>query len=330
VSVRGVQTLAALVREHLRELEAKGYAAATVASRRVHLERFVTWCGERGIERPAELTAAVLEQYRRALYHHRQENGRPLAWSTQAGKLVAVRMLLKWLVRTGHLFYNPAADLELPRLPRRLPKAVLSVSEAEAVLARPDLTTALGLRDRAILEVLYSTGIRRKELVGLDLSDLDAERGVLLVREGKGGKDRLVPVGERAVVWVEKYLEDARPTLARRRDAGALFLTTRGGRIRANRLTERLHDYVADAGVNKSGSCHVWRHTAATLMHEGGADIRDIQEMLGHAALSSTQIYTHVSIARLKEVHRRTHPAHLTRAEANGAANGTVDEGDVA
>jgi integrase/recombinase XerD len=309
VRARGGETLTTLVREHLRELEAKGYATATLASRRLHLERFAAWCAERGIERPAELTAAVLEQYRRALYHHRQENGRPLAWSTQAGKLVAVRMLLRWLVRAGHLFYNPAAELELPRLPRRLPKAVLSVSEAEAVLAQPDLTTALGLRDRAILEVLYSTGIRRKELVGLNLSDLDAERGVLLVREGKGGRDRLVPIGERAVLWVEKYLEEVRPRLARRRDAGALFLTTRGGRIRANRLTERLHGYLADAGIGKGGSCHVWRHTAATLMHEGGADIRDVQEMLGHADLSTTQVYTRVSIHRLKAVHARTHPA---------------------
>jgi len=319
VSAQGERTLGALVVEHVRELEAKGYAAATLASRRLHLQRFADWCAERGIERASEITAAVLEQYRRMLYHHRQENGRPLAWSTQAGKLVAVRMLLRWLVRAGHLFYNPAAELELPRLPRRLPKAVLSVSEAEAVLARPDLTTALGLRDRAILEVLYSTGIRRKELVGLDLPDLDAERGVLLVREGKGGRDRLVPVGERAVLWVEQYLEDARPCLARRCDAGALFLTTRGGRIRANRLTERLHGYLGAAGVGKSGSCHVWRHTAATLMHEGGADIRDIQELLGHAALSSTEIYTHVSIARLKEVHRRTHPARLARAAGHAA-----------
>ena len=316
MSVHRALDLAALVVEHLRELEAKGYAAATLDARRIHLHRFTAWCSERGIERANEITAAVLEQYRRTLYYHRQENGQPLAWSTQAGKLVAVRMLLKWLVRAGHLFYNPAADLELPRLPRRLPRAVLSVSEAEAVLARPDLTTALGLRDRAILEVLYSTAIRRKELIGLALADLDVERGVLLVREGKGGKDRLVPIGERAILWVEKYLEDARPRLVRRRDTGVLFVTARGRRIRPNRLTERLHGYLAAAGLGKSGSCHVWRHTAATLMHEGGADIRDIQELLGHAELSSTEIYTHVAIARLKEVHRRTHPARLTHNEA--------------
>jgi integrase/recombinase XerD len=192
-----------------------------------------------------------------------------------------------------------------------LPRAVLSASEAERVLARPDPGTPLGLRDRAILEVLYSTGIRRMELIGLDLSDLDAERGLLFIREGKGRKDRLVPIGDRAIHWTHRYLDQTRPRLLRNHDPGALFLGARGARVRPTRLTERMHGYVLAAGLGKSGSCHIFRHTMATLMHDGGADIRDLQEMLGHALLSTTQIYTHVSVARLKAVHTRTHPARF-------------------
>jgi len=151
------------------------------------------------------------------------------------------------------------------------------------------------------------------------------------VREGKGKKDRLVPIGERAIAWTHRYLDAVRPRLVQGgRDPGALFVSARGTRIRPNRLTERLHRYVVVAGVGKPGSCHIFRHTMATLMHDAGADIRDLQEMLGHAQLSTTEIYTHVSIQRLKAVHTETHPAHLTRACASApsslAADGSAGE----
>lgn len=304
-----MSTLETLAAEHLKALAAHGYAVHTQKNRRAHLRQFTTWCELRGITTAPEITPEALELYRHWLYERRTKEGKPLAWGTQAQKLVAVRQWLAWLAKTERLLHNPAAALELPKLPRRLPRAVLSASEAEAVLARPDPETTLGLRDRAILEVLYSTGIRRAELAGLLLPDVDFERGILLVREGKGGKDRFVPVGERALVWVEIYLNRARPRLARGRDPGHLFLTSRGGRFHTNRLSELVRGYIAAADLGKSGSCHVFRHTAATLMLEGGADIRDIQEMLGHDDLSSTQVYTRVSIQRLKDVHRRTHPA---------------------
>lgn len=190
----------------------------------------------------------------------------------------------------------------------------------ERVLGQPDLTSPLGLRDRAILEVLYSTGIRRMELVGLDVRDLDAERGALLIREGKGRKDRLVPIGERAIRWTHVYLDRVRRLLFCRAldppSRDALFLSRRGHRIRATKLTARLHQYLVRAGIEKPGSVHIFRHTMATLMHDAGADIRDLQEILGHAQLSTTEIYTHVSIERLKAVHTRTHPAHLEHARA--------------
>jgi integrase/recombinase XerD len=314
-----VSALASLITGYFASAEAHGYAATTIGARRRHLTQFAEWCDARGVLTPDEITPGMLERYRLWLYHLRQSDGAPLSWATQANKLTAVRMLLAWAARAKRITMNPAAELQLPRLPKRLPRAVLSVSEMERVLAQPDLSTALGLRDRAILEVLYSTGIRRMELIGIDGTDLDVERGTLFIREGKGKKDRVVPIGERAIRWTERYLDDVRPQLieqsarrsVRNRSTNALFLSAHGTRLKPGKLTDRLHEYLRKAGIEKPGSVHIFRHTMATLMHDAGADIRDLQEMLGHAQLSTTEIYTHVSIERLKAVHTRTHPAHL-------------------
>lgn len=186
---------------------------------------------------------------------------------------------------------------------------VLTASEAERVLAVPDIRKRLGLRDRAILETFYSTGVRRRELIQLQLGDLETERGVALIREGKGRRDRVVPVGSRALRWIARYLAESRPSLVRPPDAGYLFLTQRGNRIRENRLSELIRGYLRKADVAKEGSCHVFRHTMATLLLENGADIRVVQEILGHASLATTALYTHVAIGRIKQVHSATHPA---------------------
>jgi integrase/recombinase XerD len=213
------------------------------------------------------------------------------------------------MTRQNHILHNPASELELPRLGHRLPRHVLTASEAEQVMMQPNVADPLGLRDRAILEVFYSTGIRRMELIRLKLFDLDAERGTLLVRQGKGKKDRFVPIGERAAAWVEKYIREARPQLASDPDDGTLFLANRGEALNRDHLTWMVRSYVVRAKIGKTGACHLFRHTMATLMLEGGADIRFIQQMLGHAELSTTEIYTHVSIRMLKQVHTATHPA---------------------
>jgi integrase/recombinase XerD len=300
--------LAALLPPFLRHAEACGMSPHTVLCRRSTLSAFVRWCEERGTTLPEEITREVLEHYRLWLYQYRQEDGTPFAWNTQAHRLGDVKRFLAWMVETGRLFYSPAADLALPRRPKALPGAVLTAEETEAVLARPDLEHPVGLRDRAILEVLYSTAIRRSELCGLDLSDVDRGHQVLWVRLGKGRKDRVVPIGRRALEWVHRYLRESRPRMLRGvRDRGALFVTLRGRRIGPKYLSERVARYLEAAGFD--GSCHLFRHTAATLMLEGGADIRAIQEILGHESLASTQIYTRVSIRHLKEVHARTHPA---------------------
>jgi len=185
----------------------------------------------------------------------------------------------------------------------------------------------MGLRDRAILETFYSTGIRRKELSQLAVFDLDAERGTILVREGKWRKDRMVPIGDRALAWIEKYLSEVRPQLVVDPDPGNLFLGQTGEPLAPGWLTSRASTYIHKAGLAKQGGCHLFRHTMATLMLEGGADIRFIQEMLGHATLQATQIYTKVSIKKLKEIHTVTHPgAQLARREPASEAVPETDE----
>ena len=308
---------AALLAGYADWLRVRNYSEATVGNREHYVGEFAKWCAERSITHPAEVTKPLLERYQRWLYQYRQKNGKPLTFPSQLQHLIPVRAFFKWLGRHNHILANPAADLELPRGEKRLPKHILTASEAERVLAVPPVASGdpLALRDRAILEALYSTGMRRMEVAGLRLYDLDAERGTVLVR-GKGKKDRMIPMGVRAFAWVMRYIEEARPRLVVAGDDGTVFLTNLGTPFERGRLTQLVRDYIDAAETGKRGACHLFRHTCATLMHEGGADIRFIQQLLGHAELSTTQIYTQVSIRMLKEVHTRTHPGATLSPQA--------------
>jgi integrase/recombinase XerD len=308
------ERLSGLLTEHLTWLEARHYATSTIDARRRQLARFVRWLEDRGVTEPRQVTLPVLERYRLALHRYRKSDGAPLGWHTQAQMLVAVKGLFRWLTRTKRIASNPAAEIELPRRAHRLPRNVLTAEEAELILAVPDTTKAVGVRDRAILEVLYSTGIRRAECASLQLTDLELGRGVLLVREGKGGRDRWVPLGDRAADWMERWLV-LRPRYVVPPDEGWLFLTKRGRPLAPKRLGGLVSSYIETSGIGKTGSCHLFRHTMATLMLEAGADVRHIQEILGHAELSTTALYTRVSIGKLQEVHQRTHPARARRTE---------------
>jgi integrase/recombinase XerD len=312
-----------LVDEFCEWMGVRGYSERTIGNRRAMLSYLVDWLADRGITRPVEVTRPVLEAYQRALFHYRMANGNALSFRSQSQRLLAVRAFFKWAAKSRHVLHNPASEIELPRAEQRLPKAALTLAEAEAVLAIPDLDSPLGVRDRAILEAFYSTGIRRSELARLVVVDVDADRQTLLVRQGKGRKDRLVPIGTRALAWVAKYLADVRPRLAGADDDGTLFLTADGYGFSPDRLTQLVGDYVKASGVPKAGACHLFRHTMATLMLEGGADIRYIQAMLGHAELSTTQIYTQVSIRALQAVHAATHPGSTnTRHRTDDGGHG--------
>jgi integrase/recombinase XerD len=301
-------TLEELLARYLEWMETACYAAATVETRRRHLGAFLAWCSDRSLVRPTEVTRPALEAYRRFLFERRRRDGARLAPESQAEMLIAVRGFFGWLARESFALFNPAADMRLPRPGRRLPRHVLTVEQVERVLQRADPERPLGLRDRAILETLYATGMRRSELGHLAIDDVRFDRGTALVREGKGRKDRMLPIGERALAWIGRYLEEVRPRLAVAPDDGILFLTRTGQPFRPKQLTRLVGHYVGGAKVG-GGSCHLFRHTVATLMLEAGADIRYIQQLLGHEELSTTQIYTRVTITSLKRIYERTHPA---------------------
>ncbi len=297
------------VREYLEHWRTMGYREAGVVLRRKALLRFVAWADARGLRSVATLTLPLLERYQRDLFLYRKADGGSLAMTSQQLLLVPLKGFFKWLARCGRIPANPAMELALPRKPVRLPARVLSVSEVDCMIREADTSTPWGVRDRALLETLYSTGMRRAELAAIAIPDWNRERGSIAIRQGKGGRDRVVPVGMRAATWLGRYLESVRPSLAFEPDEGTLFLTDYGEPFLKNRMGDLVRRYLGWAGILSPGACHQLRHACATHMLENGADIRYIQALLGHADLRSTQVYTQVSIARLREVHAATHPA---------------------
>ena len=279
------------------------------------LKYFLRWAQERDLAYPHQITHSILQGYQRWLWRYRKVNDKPLSVSSQRGRLSAVKTFFSWLCREHVIEANPASDLELPRSEKKLPIEALSVTQVEAILSLPPIADPLGLRDRAILELFYSTGIRRTEMARVALADLNREKRILWVRFGKGRKDRVVPVGQRALTWAEKYIEDVRPLLLVDPDQKALFLTGYGEAFNADVLGRRVHDYIVKAGIAREGiGPHLLRHTCATHMLEGGADIRFIQQLLGHEKLETTAIYTEVNIDQLQAVHARCHPAERSEA----------------
>jgi integrase/recombinase XerD len=304
----------------LEWMRVRNYSERSVEQREKTLRPFIEWCEERGVSRPQEVTRPIIERYQRYLFLYRRKDGQTLSGRGQAMRLVPVRVWFRWLVKQNRILSNPAADIDMPREEKRLPKHILSADEAERILNVPDVTSALGIRDRAILETLYSTGVRRQEAVSLEVYDIDHERGTLMVRQGKGKRDRLIPIGERALAWIAKYQAEVRPQLMLGDGNRALFLTIHGEALGEAELGRLVSGYIRSSGLEKSGSCHLFRHTMATLMLENGADVRFVQAMLGHANLTTTQIYTQVAIRALKEIHTATHPARLERSGQTDAA----------
>lgn len=311
------QSLLYLTGRYLEHLRVRNFSGETVYGRGKMLRYFRRFCEQLGLTQARQITRAVVLNYQSYLFHYRKEDGTALTIGTQKAWLATVSSFFSWLTRESLVLYNPASDLELPRKELRLPKGVLNANEVEAVMNVPDVQMPLGVRDRAILEVLYSTGIRRTELCHLNQGDLDFDRGVIRVEQGKGKKDRYAPIGERALKWVEKYLVEVRPQLCPAMSEPALFLNTLAQRLNPNRLGSQIHEIITRAGIGKTGSCHLFRHTFATLLLENGCDVRYVQEMLGHSKLETTAVYTHVSMRTLKAMHAKYHPAKLP--PTNGA-----------
>jgi integrase/recombinase XerD len=228
------------------------------------------------------------------------------ATATIARRLAALKAFYQFLVREKRIPTDPTANLESPKLEKRLPK-VLTVHEVERLLAQPDPAQSAGIRDRAMLELLYATGIRVSELVSLNEQDVNLDMGYIKC-SGKGSKERIVPLGSLAIQSCREYLQHARPRLVRDRQEQALFVNHHGHRLTRQGFWKIVKKYADDAKIEKEITPHTLRHSFATHLLENGADLRSVQEMLGHADISTTQIYTHVTKGRLKEVYAKAHP----------------------
>ncbi len=302
-------TLSAAIDHHLMKLQVANYSPCSVDAYRYRLNLLAAWCSERGITQISELSVEALQGYRRHLFHKIDpRSGKQLLPRSQSQHVVMIRCFCKWLRENDAIDFDAAKHLPLPIIPRRQLADVLSEDEVNALLGAPDICKAQGIRDRAILETFYSTGIRASELSALCVSDVDESRRLAHIRHGKGAKDRLVPIGRSALDWIHKYVSDVRPDYTGPKAGNRLFLGLHHRPLSRTALAGMVRKYITAAGILKSGACHLLRHTAATHMLEHGADLRSLQLYLGHEKLDATQIYTHMTLGRLQQVHGKTHP----------------------
>jgi integrase/recombinase XerD len=276
-----------------------GLSRNTLEAYRRDLRQFAAWLQRTRGRSVVQAQRADLLAYLAFRYH----NARP---RSAARLLSSLKRFYRFLLREGRVEVDPTLQVESPKLARSLPKS-LTEDDVEHLLAAPDVATALGLRDRAMLETLYASGLRVSELVALSIPQVNLDAGVLRVM-GKGAKERLVPLGEEALLWIRRYLVQARPRLLHGRTAGALFVTARARAMSRQAFWNLIKRYAASAQIRSPISPHTLRHAFATHLLNHGADLRVVQMLLGHADISTTQIYTHVARERLKQLHARHHP----------------------
>lgn len=283
----------------------RGAAANTLAAYRSDLNLFARWLRARGVAL-TQAGAADIKEYLASRNARGGKPAEPFTPRTQARLLSALRRFFRLLVRESLRSDDPSALIAPPKIGRGLPRT-LAAGQIESLLAAPDAATALGLRDRAMLELMYASGLRVSELVHLPIHQVHLERGVAHL-VGKGGRERLVPIGEEAMHWLRLYLRRARPELLGPRNCEALFLSNRGAAMTRHNFWRLVRRYARAAAITTPLSPHTLRHAFATHLLEHGADLRAVQMLLGHSDLSTTQIYTHVTRARLLAMHEKFHP----------------------
>lgn len=294
-------TMQAWVDGFLRYLEAERNASPhTLNNYAKDLQQFVLFLEQQQIDSPATVTYLNVRMFLAKL------NEQEYAKRSVSRKLSALRTFYTYLLREGLVESSPFSYIRTPKQDKKLPK-FLYVEQMEALLGAPDTDTPIGLRDRAIMELLYASGIRVSELVRLDLSSIDLDNGIALVY-GKGAKERYVPIGEPAVDAIRMYTEQAREALVKADDEDALFVNYAGGRLTDRSVRRMLDKYITQVAGVQSISPHMFRHSFATHMLEAGADLRTVQELLGHVNLSTTQIYTHVTKDHLQSIYNSAHP----------------------
>lgn len=299
-------------REHVR---IKNYSPASIKSYSEHLAGFFAYLEEIGVTDVKRVTRDHLHAYRARLAEHRNAEGRGYSVSTLCLKVRTVKRLFEYLEATNRILVNPAETLKEPKKENRLPREVLTAAEARRILDAPNLSWVHGIRDRALLEVLYSTGIRLEEVTRLTIFDCDLQGGMLRVNKGKGAKDRVVPLGRHAVRFLKEYLTRVRPRYTREsRAERCLFINQLGKPLSKQMIEIQVRKYAAAAGIQKRVTPHVFRHTFATELVRNGADITAVQKMLGHSHLSVTHLYTKVAGVEVKKTHRLAHPRERDQA----------------
>ena len=297
-----------LVTAYLEHLRLRNCAPLTLVNLRQRLEAFISYLKELGITDLRDLGHAHLVEYQRYRKRFINRFGRHDSIAVQNRHLVAVRNFLAWLLKEGYLSHNPAAGIELLKEPQRLPRSVLTNAEMKRLLKKPDTKTLRGYRNRAIMEVLYSSGIRREELRSLKCEDVDLEEGFLRVEQGKGRKDRVVPVGRIATRYLDTYLKGIRPFLLKGNDVPWLFLSTLGRKMGKNSIGWMISRYAQSAGIEKNVTPHTFRRSFATEMIKNKANLYHVKEILGHTKLETLNKYCKLALRDLKEAHRKYHP----------------------
>jgi len=308
-------TLEALRTEFLESLRVRGQSPATLQSRSESLSTFFLWLTREGIEDVREVTREHIRAYQLSLVN--RPPGSTLTTYTVHVKLSGLRRFFEHLETTDAVLFNPCVGIVLPKLEDRLPSGVLSQAEARRVLDAPDTQTKKGIRDKALLELFYSTGIRGEEMAALTVHDVDCKNGFVRVTKGKFAKDRVVPMGQKAADYVAEYLRKVRlPWSQHQKDERALWLCSiwPHGPMKKQAIAVQVRDYKKLAGVNRPGRTHLWRHSCATHLVQGGANLAYVQRLLGHRSLETTAIYTRVSAAEVAATVRRKHPRAKARA----------------
>jgi integrase/recombinase XerD len=297
------------VKYYLELCLARGQGSDTVRNKRGGLKKFFLWCLNCDVTSIEQIDLDLMDDYAAYLNSYRKElDNEPLGPAQKRNLLTYVKIFIKYMFIKKLLPTNTLDSIELPSKGEQIPKALYTVEEVEVILEQPLLFGVKGLRDRAILEFFFATGIRRGELSKLNIDDIDFNTGLIRVH-GKGNKVRLVPISPRGREWLAFYIGKVRPMFAFIGSGKALFLANNGKRYVPGKLSDMASKYVKLAGFDRTGACHLFRHNTATTMLDNGADLRHVQEMLGHASILTTQLYTHVSRKKLTQVYNDTHPS---------------------
>lgn len=289
-------------------LQVRHFAARTIVNHGSALRILFRFFAETRVPDAAAVTTEILHAFQKWQHHEPTQRGTARGVRYQNRVLAAVRGFFAFLRADGAIPHDPAAALEYAREPETLPKNILTPQEARRIIEAADISTVLGYRDRAILETLYATGIRKTELLNLCLADVLLDEEVLRVNGGKGAKDRVVPLTRVACAMLETYIKAVRPQLLGKKESQRLFPSLRRGEMSDTTLGHLIDKYARKANVKKHVTCHLWRHSCATHLLQNRANLRHVQEILGHRSLATTECYLHLTITELKEAHRRFHP----------------------